>query len=89
MAKRTTRIIDKAIKTCDATYIVFDQNGRPVGGSTSNENEAIKRAIEGSKKTGGRWSVMNFEGRSTEYYENGKMQWFKQGGAQFTHKSMY
>lgn len=89
MAKRTMRIIDKAIKTCDATYIVFDQNGRPVGGSTSNENEAIKRAIEGSKKTGGRWSVMNFEGRSTEYYENGKMQVFKQGGAQFTHKSMY
>lgn len=88
MGKRTSKVLDKAIKTCDATYIVFDQNGRPVGGSTSNKNEAIQRAIEGSKKTGGRWSVMNFEGHSTEYYENGKKGGFKQSGAQYTWRDL-
>lgn len=88
MGKRATKVLDKAIRTCDATYIVFDQNGRPVGGSTSNRNEAVQRAIEGSKKTGGRWSVMNFEGRSTEYYENGKKGGFKQSGAQYTWRDL-
>lgn len=31
---------------------------------------------------------MNFEGRSTEYYENGKKGGFKQSGAQYTWRDL-